>query len=138
MAVALGAKIYLRGLEQNINAKEDSNSILTFNLLNADYFHLLSCEVVWKSTDSNNNIKYKTYPAKHLTVDMRTNIKTNAYLKPSFRQPYYLLSDNVNNTGREKQSDDLVQFQNLPVIDVHLGKLLPGVELERVERKSVV
>lgn len=70
-----------------------------------DYFHILNCIIRFKRNDDNTvskkcNTPYfigdgDLIPAKKLTSDIYPSILTNAYLKPSIRQPYYF----INNIG---------------------------------------
>ncbi len=106
-----------------------TGEITKFKILKANYMHLLSCEVTWLDSTG---LRSKTFPAKHLTLDMLTNIQTNAYLKPSFRQPYYLLRDNTDNTGIAKQATGRKQYQNRPLVEMYLGSAITGTTLSKV------
>lgn len=63
-----------------------------------DYLHLLNCILEFETTKNKGCIKqgqtYK-YPARRLTSDMYTQIMNNAYMRPSFKRPYYYIN-NVN------------------------------------------
>lgn len=117
--LSAGTTIYVN----NFRALDEEwgGSVLKFNLQKSNYFHVLGCVVTWRSADSS---KKRSYPAKHLTVDMKINISTNAYLKPSFRQPYYMLKDNVGNL--------VLNRNNTPLVEVYLGPPITGVVLDSV------
>lgn len=97
-------------------------SYYSVNLPN-DYMHLLNCIIEYKLSKS-----FKCYEtdnlvqfaARRLTSDMYTQILNNAYLKPTYKRPYYYLS-NINDpqTGStvgstttlptNKTNDDIIE-----------------------------
>lgn len=66
-----------------------------------DYFHILNCLVEYeaqsrfKCYDANELVHF---PAKRLTADMFSNIINNAYLRPTYKRPYYYIHNAVNIT----------------------------------------
>lgn len=74
-----------------------------------DYLHLLNCILEFETTENKGCIKqgqtYK-YPARRLTSDMYTQIMNNAYMKPSFKRPYYYIN-NVNTSIATPTDSDL-------------------------------
>lgn len=68
-----------------------------------DYYHILNCLVTFKV-----NKKYSCYdkgttvefPARRLTSDMWAQVINNAYMKPSYKVPYFFIH-NVNTTNDE-------------------------------------
>lgn len=97
-------------------------SYYSVNLPN-DYMHLLNCIIEYKLAKSfkcyeTNNIVQ--FAARRLTSDMYTQILNNAYLKPTYKRPYYYLS-NINDpqTGStvgstttlptNKTNDDIIE-----------------------------
>ena len=61
-----------------------------------DYMHILNCIVYFKAKKN-----YKCYhegdviavPAKRMTSDLTSGIFNNAYLKPSFKHPYFVINN---------------------------------------------
>ena len=72
-----------------------------FVYLPEDYLHILNCIVIFEKGDTSSkskceNIKEKTKIkslARRLTSDLYPNIMDNAYFKPSYKVPYYYLTD---------------------------------------------
>lgn len=70
-------------------------------ILPNDYYHLLNCICKFKL-----NKKFKCYPensyvtysARRLTADLEPQIINNAYLKPSYKNPYYYIN-NINSSS---------------------------------------
>ena len=68
-----------------------------------DYYHILNCLVTFKV-----NKKYSCYdsgttvefPARRLTSDMWAQVINNAYMKPSYKVPYFFIH-NVNTTSAD-------------------------------------
>lgn len=66
-------------------------------LLPKDYYHLLNCVVTYQLQND-----FQCYPkdyqiqfaAKRLSADMYANILNNAFLKPSYKRPYYFIQNN--------------------------------------------
>lgn len=141
----LKSKIYKVYNSYQTDKSLSNNTIHSFNLETGNYYHTLAVRTYW--TDSRvpetkkghycdyNKVRAisKMYPAKRLTYDMLANIENNAYLKPSYRQPYHLLQDNKLNLGTEKINDATGEFQNSPLVEVHVGKIPAGLNLEMVE-----
>ena len=83
--------------------------------LPSDYFHILNCIIRFGKNGNSTQSKscYTPYllgigdlvPAKKLTSDIYPSILTNAYLKPSVRQPYYF----INNIGYTDNNN--IQFE---------------------------
>jgi len=77
-------------------------------ILPADYMHMLSCVVEFEGDDGSRNKRCnkddkggKFYtPARRMTADMYPTLLTNAYFKPSHKNPYYFLN-NVNDSTSE-------------------------------------
>jgi hypothetical protein len=57
-------------------------------IIDSNYFHILSCDLIVKNTISN---LQKRYVAKRLTLDMYGAIYNNEYLKPAIHRPYFLM-----------------------------------------------
>lgn len=85
--------------------------------LPADYLHLLNCIIEYTA-----NTNYKCYnkddavhfAARRLSTDMYTQIINNAYLRPMYKRPYYIIT-NVN--------------ENYDNNDNHAGTYTPGAGL---------
>ncbi len=142
LAVEVGAQIYKSNQSFNPNASLSDNLVLTYDLTNANYYHMLAVRTYWEGTKaspsgercSTSTAVRKMYPAKRLTYDMLTNIENNAYLKPMYRQPYYLLQDNLLNTGVDSNvPGDPTKYHNTPRIEIHMGKEVSGIDLISVE-----
>lgn len=78
-----------------------------------DYLHILNCVVTFDSTNVSNNQKcYKSVlkkgmlvPARKLTSNIYPSILTNAYLKPSVKNPYFFINTrDVNKKLPEENS----------------------------------
>lgn len=72
----------------------------TYNAaLPRDYFHILNCLVeyelqsTFKCYDNEDLIHF---PARRLTADMFSTIFNNAYLKPTYKRPYFYVHNSVN------------------------------------------
>ena len=85
----------IRVLKASYTFENPTNNCVEMPL---DYLHLLNCILEFEVTENKGCIKqgqtYK-YPARRLTSDMYTQIMNNAYMKPSFKRPYYYIN-NVN------------------------------------------
>jgi hypothetical protein len=57
-------------------------------IIDPDYFHLLSCDLIVRNTISN---KTKKFTVKRTTLDMYGAIHNNEYLKPAIHRPYFLM-----------------------------------------------
>lgn len=96
-----------------------------------NYLHLLNCVV---SYDKNGEFKptHKCdqdegadgnvwYPAHKLTADMEPSILVNAYLKPSYKMPYYYINNVEGISTRDEIADELFEIvhpdEKLPKID---------------------
>ena len=66
-------------------------------LLPSDYYHLLNCVLVYEIQKDYRcyNEGYKiSMPAKRLTADMYAAILNNAWHKPQYKNPYYIVNNN--------------------------------------------
>lgn len=64
-----------------------------------DYFHILNCLVEYELQSTfkcYDNKDLVHFPARRLTADMFSNIFNNAYLKPTYKRPYYYIHNAVN------------------------------------------
>lgn len=141
-SISTGVEIYKSNQIFNPKDTLSDNLVLSYDLTNANYYHALAVRTYWEGTKvdvsgtscSGTNAVRKMYPAKRLTYDMLTNIENNAYLKPMYRQPYYLLQDNLLNTGTDQQDlEDLTYYQNTPRVEIHMGQKVTGIDLISVE-----
>lgn len=68
-----------------------------------DYYHILNCLVTFevlqtfKCYDKGSTVEF---PARRLTSDMWSQVINNAYMKPSYRRPYFFIH-NVNSMGSD-------------------------------------
>lgn len=127
------------------NESLSGNTIYSFNLETNDYYHMLAVRTYWtdKRSAAVTNSLYcdynkvrsvsSMYPAKRLTYDMLANIENNAYSKPMYRQPYHQLHDNYLNVGTEKIINAIGEYQNMPLIEVHAGKIPEGITLQMID-----
>ena len=80
--------------------------------LPTDYLHILNCVIIFQATNESNTQKcYKPVlngeslvPARKLTSDAYPSILTNAYLKPSIRNPYFFI--NTRRINKKSESND--------------------------------
>lgn len=66
--------------------------------LPADYYHILNCTVLFKANKTFKNYdcgEIYRFPAARLTSDMWSQVMNNAYMRPSYRRPYFFIH-NVN------------------------------------------
>ena len=78
--------------------------------LPADYLHMINCIVEYKVKKSN----FKCYnlndsvffAARRLTSDMYAQIINNAYLRPTYKRPYYYLNNINHQTTLPTSNDD--------------------------------
>lgn len=71
-------------------------------LLPTNYLHLLNCIVGFKATSSTtaknrcgkpiSSATAVTSPARRLTADIYPSVLNNAYFKPSYKTPYYIIT----------------------------------------------
>jgi len=116
-------------------AKLDDFTKVTGSLLGAtyvtqlpeDYFHILSCVVVFTATKP-----FKCYStvnptltgAKRLTADMFAEIINNYYLRPSYRNPYYYIHNSTDPVIESNVSNGGVSSQD-PTANQRDGNLSP-------------
>lgn len=79
--------------------------------LPADYLHLINCIVEYQVQTSNfkcyNKNESVYFAARRLTSDMYAQIINNAYLRPTYKRPYYYLNNiNQRNTPLPTDSND--------------------------------
>lgn len=98
-----------------------SNSKLFENTYNVflpdDYLHILNCVVEYKVLVKHKcyNINdYIHYGAKKLNSDQWSQILNNYYFKPSYKNPYFYIS-NVNKDNNYPTDDTLSNIPNLPI-----------------------
>jgi hypothetical protein len=107
---------------------------LTFKA--SDYFHLISCKVLWKTKrPSNGEVTHIEFPVKRLTNDMLNAIQNNTYLSPAPNRPYYQLYNSTGNVGGIAFPTTLEAYkalQNKPRIKVHLGNKTSVMELRSI------
>ena len=73
-------------------------------VLPSDYLHLLNCICVYKvkkTYDCYNRGQSCVFPAKRLTADMYSQVVTNYWNKPTYKNPYYYIH-NVNKPSGEE------------------------------------
>lgn len=73
-------------------------------ILPSDYLHLLNCICVYKvkkTYDCYNRGQSCVFPAKRLTADMYSQVVTNYWNKPTYKNPYYYIH-NVNKLSGEE------------------------------------
>lgn len=88
-----------------------------FVYLPEDYLHILNCIVIFEKGDRGSkskceNIKEKTKIkslARRLTSDSYPNIMNNAYFKPSYKVPYYYLTDFNKDTNTYKSYNYILE-----------------------------
>ena len=88
-----------------------------FVYLPEDYLHILNCIVIFEKGDTSSkskceNIKEKTKIkslARRLTSDLYPNIMNNAYFKPSYKVPYYYLTDFNKDTNVYKSYNYILE-----------------------------
>lgn len=94
-----------------------------------DYLHLLNCMCYYKVHD-----RYKCYndgdivefPAKRLTADIYPMVVNNAYLKPSYKNPYFYIH-NVNiNSENPTNPYDKVKRRGTDIKSVNDNNLAEG------------
>lgn len=145
MNLLLGAKILFVHKSFKITDSPSGGKLATFTIGLRNYYHALAVRTYWTDLREHVNrditgcdyTKIKAmsrmYPAKRLTYDMLANIESNAYLRPMYRQPYYLLHNHPFNFGTLNLDDTNDGFQNSPQVEVHLGTVPKGLTLEMVE-----
>ena len=120
----------LRVLKKTVELKPTSknwsgvlNELGYYCDLPSDYFHILNCIIKFKKNESleKTNSKKCITPyfigsedlvaAKKLTSDIYPSILTNAYLKPSVRQPYYFIN-NIAARDEHKIQSELERLLN--------------------------
>lgn len=122
-----------------VNSSEDQvkDRTVRFTFSSSDYLHLISCRVLWKTKKpSNDAATYIIFPAKRLTYDMLNAIQNNTYLNPAPNRPYYQTFDNTNNSGLTTFPSSLNEYkdyQNKPVMELHVGEANTFMELAKVE-----
>lgn len=76
--------------------------------LPADYLHLINCIVEYQVQTTNfkcyNKNESVYFAARRLTSDMYAQIINNAYLRPTYKRPYYYLN-NINKTNEPLPTD---------------------------------
>ena len=83
--------------------------------------HLISCIVVYKVSGSGYNCKDTEtevqFAARRMSSDLYTQIINNAYLKPSYRRPYYYISNKNSDTNlpTNKSMDEVVEKAEAPI-----------------------
>lgn len=102
-----------------------------------DYFHILNCIIRFtKNTENEQTSKCNTpylfgsgglVAAKKLTSDIYPSILTNAYLKPSIRQPYYFIN-NIGVTDNNRTQSELERLLN-PCKEQDLPEMKNKIEL---------
>ena len=69
-------------------------------MLPNNYWHILNCVIEFEKNGNNTGCKSSTdpilMPARKLTADQYPAIINNAYFKPSYRSPYYTVSEEIN------------------------------------------
>lgn len=102
-----------------------------------DYFHILNCIIKFQKSDNNQTFSKCNTPyllgsgdlvaAKKLTSDIYPSILTNAYLKPSIRQPYYFIN-NIGVTDNNRVQSELEKLLN-PCKEISLPEMKNKLEL---------
>ena len=119
-----------------------NSDITTTRIVNAvfpssDYLHLISCRTIWATKKPvDNTVTHIVFPAKRLTYDMLNAIENNTYLNPAPNRPYHQEFDNISNSGVTTfpaTISEYKEYQNKPLIKVHIGKANSFMQLVRVE-----
>ena len=102
-----------------------------------DYMHILNCIIRFAKNDNSASVKKcanshflgngDLVPARKLTSDIYPSILTNAYLKPSVRNPYYFIN-NIGVTTNNQIKSELERLLN-PCNIEELQELKNKIEL---------
>lgn len=130
LRVLKGTVVITNAILKTGNALQGATYIGT---LPDDYFHILNCIVGYSVAKP-----FKCYettdtvymPAVRLTADMYSQIINNAYLRPTYKRPYFYIHNSVAPTitendmnGNEEKADKLRDGNTSPVkIEVRYGK----------------
>ena len=94
-----------------------------------DYLHMINCIVEYKVNVSNfkcyNKNESVFFAARRLTSDMYAQIINNAYLRPTYKRPYYYLNNiNHQNTPLPTDTQDatILGYNNKNSVPDDLGK----------------
>lgn len=96
--------------------------------LPSDYLHILNCIVTFEAASNNkgcgsvDNKSQVHSMARRLTSDMFPSILNNAYLKPSYKCPYYF----INNTNYDVEDNHAEK----------LSKILEGIDVDNNSEDS--
>lgn len=135
--VSSGDRLYISTAQltsSDFRSDLTTDRILDLNLPASDYFHSLSVRTYWSGEKLNGTTAYFTTPAKRLTYDMLNVIENNAYMKPKYNRPYFMVWDNEKNGGVQGYTaEDYKGNQNRPKFEIHVGPATSGITLKRVE-----
>lgn len=113
-----------------------SNRTVDLTFPSSDYWHLLSCRLLWKTRRPSQTVVTQIeFAAKRLTEDMLNVILNNTYTRPSPNRPYYQVYDNTANSGLLPltAADGYRAYQNKPRMRIHIGPSNSIMELRSVE-----
>ena len=132
-----GSTINLLTTEQSIDKTFSNNRTVDLTLPSSDYLHLVSCRTMWLTKKPlEDTVNKVIFTAKRLTFDMLNVIETNTYLRPTYHRPYHQVFDNNLNSGVTFFPSTLTEYkeyQNKPVVRIHVGQAHDYMELAMVE-----
>ena len=119
--------------EINMSPTEDRHWFCTLPI---DYMHLLNCVLVFEKTENEQDIsrcealKSKQTVksmARRLTSDLFPSIISNAYFKPSYKTPYYFITNHGKEYGTPSSNEMLEQIldpcdnaENVPIATMEI------------------
>jgi hypothetical protein len=136
--VPVGAALF-KSVSPVVTKNDDmGDRYIEFDLPTSDYFHPLSCKVVWASkrrlivNGHDVSSQKLIFPAKRLTFDLYDFIQNNTYLRPHPNRPYYQVFDSYLNSGHLPEGITTSKHQNTPKFKVFIGKPSDTLIPERV------
>jgi hypothetical protein len=127
-----GDQIFIETAPVELQTDYMNDQFVEVTLPTSDYFHPLSCKVVWKSVRRSGGNVNITFPAKRLTFDMYDFIQNNTYMRPHPNRPYYQVLDHVKNSGYWQAGSTSEEYQNQPTFKIFLGKQPPNLDLKQI------
>jgi hypothetical protein len=96
-------------VEDRVRKSVLGNKLNYVGILPKDYLHILNCVVEFRVKKNFKCYQAGTFidfAAKRLTADMASGILHNAYMKPSYKRPYFYINNiNDGTTAEIKPSD---------------------------------
>lgn len=125
-----------------------TEDVYWFSYLPKDYLHLLNCIVVFKKRNSNLESTCKKSKekniiksfARRLTSDMYPNIINNVYFKPSYKVPYYFITNLTVDKTNSRLQDILYpcDFSDFHFLDTKLEQLFhPCEEISDTDKSNI-